>query len=342
MRANTVTLMSVRVRDEELSSLLGFWGLEERELNGEIFLSSSSISSRGRRQKEVSLLQGTLPFPSSKFTPQSPNAAPAGILVCGDLNATVNQSESNSTVKRAQEWPGENFLWRNRMHATEVAGKGVTGDLKPRKISHEYDTKNIYTSNVTCANCAHYNDRRAHWCVECGTAVSASLSFSCVKFSEEKSLLLGNQLAQSPFDCSSDETYLSWSQCETLNSDGHQTSAPMAKSNSSVIGKVSSERDIYTQGHSIRANTSSSRIKRAFSVHSPVGCHDPSSVRYWDTSGVYMWRKPSSLKPVESSPSGKSTIVESGDQPNPGVTPYQTSARNFASTVSTNYVDACM
>lgn len=93
------------------------------------------------------------------------------------------------------------------------------------------------------------------------------------------------------------------------------------------------------QGHSLTANASK---RTASSKHSPGKYSDPPQTkRCWETSGVYMWRKPSSVKSLGLSPCSKSTItkhthgvIESRFQPNS-----RNSVTLQSSTVSTKWLE---
>ena len=287
--------MSSRVtRDEDISSLLELWGLEERELNGEALV---SVSIRGQRP---SLLQGAL------------LRDPSTELPSGALDAT-----------------------------------------------------STYTADIICAMCGRYNDRRAHWCIECGTAVVEPFS-SSVKIptdmkhsSELESHLDFSSSARSQIHDPNTASDASINHSSHMfNTESHyqttQVSAQQYTSKSNDLGTVSKSNDLGTvsqrQGHSLRANASN---RRASYIHSPGRCSNlfqAKSVRCWETSGVYMWRKPSSVKSVGLSPRGKSTltkctqgVTESGLQPNSRVSVtldlLQTQRRNVDTTVSDKLTD---
>ena len=216
-------------KDEDISSLLELWDLEEKELNGEALISTYSVSSRGQR----------------------PN------------------------------------LLQNSPCVSEVPSGALDG-------------KRTYSARKICATCACYNDRWAHWCTECGTAVIGPYT-SSMKIPNRSSHLDSHVHLDSSSSAHSLNHYAVSGVSNNHSNHTHdmvntfelrcrttQLSTQQFTSKSNDLKTVSQK-----QGHSLSVNVSK---RTASSEYSPDRCSDsPHTKRCWETSGVYMWRKPSSL-----------------------------------------------
>lgn len=300
----------------DLSPLLQFWDLNEEELNGEVFLSTSSIFSRRRR------LATTLSY--SEF-------------------ATSTSKAESCTTTDYHERPLQRHYDQEQV---EVDSQNKSTRVTVAHVSEEaesrgYDTNTMESSSalgIVCVNCAHCNIGGVNWCLECGTAVTGAKSQPLLDS-------LSHSQSQTPQNPNSIDTH----QFNTMPTKFHsgvkscpQLSAEQFASNLDVLREVSSIRrcrptSISSERHLARTDSTHSRRKLVFSVKSPPGQYtsqiQTSNARCWNTSGLYMWRKPSSLKSVQSSPSGKSTLAEQGYQTKSRDSLYN-KVRNLVSTVS--------
>lgn len=297
----------------DLSPLLEFWGLKEEELNGEVFLSASSVFTRRRR------LAATLPY--SEFATSTSKAEP------------YLTTDYHERTLHDQEQVEEDFQKKSTRvtvpHASEEAGK------TEEEESCGYDTNTTMESTsavgIVCVNCAHCNVGRVNWCLECGTAVTGANSQPLLHSSSHSQ----GQTPQNPksahqLDIMPTEFHSGVKSCPQL-------SAKQFASNLDVLREVSSVQTCTSERRLVRTDSTHSRRKLVFSVKSPGGQYtgqiQTSNVRCWNTSGLYMWRKPSSLKSVQSSPCGKSTLADPGYQTNSCDSLYN-KVRNLVSTVS--------
>lgn len=223
----------------------------------------------------------------------------------------------DNTVQRAHdtEQPKDHFLTRRAVPHTLEALEFCEYDAKTKKN----------TSPLSCVNCANYNVEGANWCVECGTAVTGAKSQSLFD-SFEQSL---------PSHSKGHSNSTEFNKQDVIPKKIHSSPCSNPTANSDVLGEISSIQRCSTQGHSVRIDFNHSRKKPAFSIRSPGQCKSftqTSSGRCWSTSGLYLWRKPSSLKSM------KFTLAEPGYQPN-SCDQLHTKARNLACTVSgKNYI----
>ena len=131
------------------------------------------------------------------------------------------------------------------------------------------------TGSTTCCTCGYCNKEGLHWCVECGTAI---IETSC---------------ASSPgsvIDVDVDKVTSRVMRTATTVSHT-EFSAPIPPRQCTA--------DLVTLNRSYHASNFTKNPIRKKSPSKPsLGGYilTNSGVRYWDTSGVYMWRKPSSLK----------------------------------------------
>ena len=329
--------MATRARNDDLSSLLELWGLEERELSGEARLSISTTSIYGRRREGVSNpLQNATSLSTSGSVPAS--------------GVNVSLYQPGKAVKVAQERLGV------LLQSTEVSvavdgeqgemyvkqGIGIVGNSE----CEERHRENKCSGDRVCSRCTLCNEVGANWCTECGTALIEPLSKTTPSCQPD-------QLTE-PFDHSFVETRHQSPQSEALNFDALRRNEPdvhtairsnhgspnaddkscnqtphssksVSNSESHTVGMFSRRRKsattttttTCTQRHTMRVGSGSSGKRRQSSMHTPVRYSESlqrSSTRHWDTSGVYLWRKPSSLKPpVGSSPLRKPSLVAEVD-----------------------------
>ena len=328
--------MATRARNDDLSSLLELWGLEERELSREALLSISTTSRYGWRREGVSNpLQNVTSLSTSGSAPAS------------GVNVSLHQP--GKAVKVAQE--RLDVLLQTTEVSVAVSGEqgeicmkqdvGIVGNSE----CEERHKENKCSGDRICSRCTLCNEVGANWCTECGTALIEPLS-------KITPLCQPDQLTES-FDHSLVETRHQSPQSEALNFNAFRRNEPdvhtairsnhgspntddkscnktphssksVSNSDSHTVGMFSRRRKsatttttTCTQRHTMRAGSASSGRRRQSSMHTPVRYSESlqrSSTRHWDTSGVYLWRKPSSLKPpVGSSPLRKPSLIAEVD-----------------------------
>ena len=352
--------MATRARNDDLSSLLELWGLEERELSGEALLSISTTSIYGRRREGVSNpLQNATSLSTSGSVPASgvnvslyqPGKAVKvaqerlGVLLQStEVSVAVDGEQGEMYVKQVGGEQGEMYVKQVGGEPGEIyvkQGIGIVGNSECEKRHRE----NKCSGDRVCSRCTLCNEVGANWCTECGTALIEPLSKTTPSCQPD-------QLTE-PFDHSFVETRHQSPQSEALNFDALRRNEPdvhtairsndgspntddkscnqtphssksVSNSESHTVGMFSRRRKsatttttTCTQRHTMRVGSGSSGRRRQSSMHTPVRYSESlqrSSTRHWDTSGVYLWRKPSSLKPpVGSSPLRKPSLVAEVD-----------------------------
>lgn len=270
---------------QDLRPLLEFWGLKEGELNREVFLSASSTFSCRRR------LARTVSYP--EFATSSSKVG---------SNGTTDGCD-----RTLQRYYDEERLEEDCMKkSTRVAGPHVSEEpSKAESCGYDPNTmEGISATGMVCVNCAHHNVGGLNWCPECGTAVNTGTnSHPLLNSSKSRHSQSPTQNSKSThqFDVMPIEFHSDVKSCLQL-------SAKQYAANLDVLREVSSMRRCtgeHTERRLVRSDSNHSRRKLVFSVKSPGQCTNQiqaSNVRFWSTSGLYMWRKPSSLKSVESSP----------------------------------------
>lgn len=300
----------------DLSPLLQFWGLNEEELNGEVFLSTSSIFSRSRR------LTTTLSY--SEFSTSTSKA---------ESYRTADHHER--TLQR--HYDQEQVEVDSQNKSTRVTVPHVSEEAE--SCGYETNTmESTSTVGIVCVNCAHCNVGGVNWCLECGTAVTGAKSQPLLDSSSHSQSQTPNSIDTHQFntlDIMPTKFHSSVKSCPQL-------SAEQFASNLDVLGEVSNIRrcrptSISSERHLVRTDSTHSRRKLVFSVKSPPGQYtsriQTSNGRCWNTSGLYMWRKPSSLKSMQSLPCGNSTLAEPGYQTKSSDSLYN-KVRNLIFTVS--------
>lgn len=117
-----------------------------------------------------------------------------------------------------------------------------------------------------CKACAHCNEMGLHWCAECGSAITGTT------------------------DCSSTQSPSHSAVVKSFTTRIHSsTDVPSQSSQSLSLPSISKPNMLTKYPH--KSNRIQSSIK-----YNTQAC--TSSTRHWDTSGVYMWRKQSTQKPI--------------------------------------------
>ena len=158
---------------------------------------------------------------------------------------------------------------------------------------------------LACPCCKHCNEVGTHWCSDCGTALLAPLS-NCSHASSSMNLSFrhetdslsdcsSNMQLQSPSSTLCDDHLSSYSEHDSLEGQN-----PAQGSTLDCVVEISSQKGI--TGQSCRKSGKYS--ERSYPDKPTVQSRQMHETqgRFWSTSRMYHWRKPSSLKPVVSSP----------------------------------------
>lgn len=152
------------------------------------------------------------------------------------------------------------------------------------------------TSSIICSTCGYCINEGLHWCAECGTAILTEISCTYSASPVIDVDMISSRVVQPGTTISPVKVLES---CSQLPSQLCTTESAIAKKSSHI------------------GNYTHSAIRKKSPSKPSVGGYRLSngSVRHWHTSGVYMWRKPSSLKLMKVSPNAQ--IAEPEDHPRP-------------------------
>ena len=248
----------------DLSSLVRLWGLEEGKLSGEIvlntFIATDTAAKCGRKARDVSSADATTVVDEVDLLKERVGK-----------EFTERYSQLNQSRKVCNEEQGCKLL----SECSEVGGKSITETVAEKKQgiagtldgSRKDSKSEIIEQTTQCFWCEYFNHAGTIWCSECGTTLIGSTS------------LLNKHTVECPKGA------------DTVSSRSRQSAHynKPRKTQTSLLPRSKSELLLNTL---CNVAVETPHLTKPHLRYRSGGLRKG---RQWTTSGVYFWRKPSTL-----------------------------------------------
>ena len=312
-----------------LDSLLQLWGLNERDLEATTLQSTSSTMS-GLTSRRT---ESNFPHTSSVAVPAINNVV--------DINYNQKE-ESDYNIAPLEAFTEEKEKEGKRREKTTTTEADACGLEKGNSFTNCFSLLSVgrgahetwyheegrasFSGVVTasrtsfCCSCLHCNKEGIYWCTECGSALLSSSPASSRTSSEAMSSV--QQLGKNKTSNASESTGHTHKETQAQMPIGHFLSDTQAiscipnntlENNSQVLGN-NSDSAVRTSPFpevAIGSMCLSKSPNKSSEKHT-LQQMPKTKKRHWSTSGVYHWRKPSSIKPWPAVTSGHEKLKQGG------------------------------